>query len=429
LLVLFRAIDSPRVVGMSSEGNDVRGLAGWFPPSQEQLERWLAGHVERVDGRGSTALRPSVAAFKDLIDSDPVVGMLVARMVEQVPQGRDYSQRHVRDVDHLLAMIDGVLDIAPEYGQENVTLPMGAILDWSMGTPAGYAAFRDSRINAALKAILREWCEFLNTPASLYVLNDSPQGWKSATAVADVGMEQYQHDPDDEHWGFTSWNDFFTRAFVEGQRPVAAPDDDAVIVSACESTPFGLRTDVALHDRFWLKGQPYSLHDMLDNDEAAPEFAGGTVYQAFLSATNYHRWHAPVAGTIVRSWVVDGTYFSEADSLGEDDTESPDSQAYLAHVATRAIVLIQADNPAIGLMAFIAVGMSDVSSCIIGVQPGQHVGKGDELGYFQFGGSTHCLVFRPGVIETVHVQTIPLPGDPDAPLVLLHSAIATATRP
>jgi len=413
---------------MSNGGNDVRGRAGWFPPIQEQLESWLAGHVERVDGRESKELRPSVAAFKELIDSDPVVGMLVRRMVEQVPQGRSYTQRHVRDVDHLLAMLDGVLDIAPEYGQENVTLPMGAILDWSMGTPAGYAAYRDSRINAALKAILREWCEFLNTPASLYVLNDSPQGWKSARAVADVGMEQYQHDPDDEHWGFTSWNDFFTRHLVEGARPVAAPDDDAVIVSACESTPFGLRTDVKLHDRFWLKGQPYSLHDMLDNDEAAPEFAGGTVYQAFLSATNYHRWHSPVAGTIMRAWVVDGTYFSEADSLGEDDTESPDSQSYLAHVATRAIVLVQADNPAIGLMAFIAVGMSDVSSCIIGVEPGQHVDKGAELGYFQFGGSTHCLVFRPGVIAEVNLKAIPLPGDPNAPLVLLHSAIATAVR-
>ncbi|MEO9222537.1 MAG: phosphatidylserine decarboxylase family protein [Mycobacteriaceae bacterium] len=413
---------------MTTTGNDVRGLAGWFPPSQEQLERWLTEHVERVDGRGSTELRPSVAAFSELIDSDPVVGMLVRRMVEQVPQGRSYTQRHVRDVDHLLALIDGVLDIAPEYGTENVTLPMGAVLDWSMGTPAGYAAYRDSRINAALKAILREWCEFLNTPASLYVLNDSPRGWKSDKAVADVGMEQYQHDPDGEHWGFTSWNDFFTRRLVDGARPVASPDDDAVIVSACESTPFGLRTDVQLHDQFWLKGQPYSLHDLLDNDEAAPQFAGGTVYQAFLSATNYHRWHSPVAGTIVRGWVVDGTYFSEADSLGEDDTESPDSQAYLAHVATRAIVLIQADNPAIGLMAFVAVGMSDVSSCIIGVEPGQHVGKGDELGYFQFGGSTHCLVFRPGAVETVHVQTIPLPSDPDAPLVLLHSAIATAVR-
>jgi len=412
---------------MPIDGNDVRGLAGWFPPGQEQLEGWLAGHVERVGGREGQELRPSVAAFKDLIDSDPVVGMLVRRMVEQVPQTRAYRDRHIRDVDHLLALIDGVLDLAPEYGQENVTLPMGAVLDWTMGTPAGFAAYRDSRINGALKAILREWCEFLNTPASLYVLNDSPQGWKCAKARADVGMEQFQHDPADEHWGFTSWNDFFSRRLVEGARPVAAPDDDSVIVSACESTPYGLRTDVRLRDRFWLKGQPYSLQDMLDNDEAVAEFAGGTVYQAFLSATNYHRWHSPVAGTVLRAWVVDGTYYSEADSVGENATESPNSQSYLAHVATRAIVVIAADNPVIGLMAFVAVGMSDVSSCIIDVQPGQHVAKGAELGYFQFGGSTHCLVFRPGVIAEVNIQAIPLLGDPKAPLVHVNSALATAT--
>ena len=413
---------------MLTDGTDVRALAGWLPPAQEQLERWLAGHVERVEGRDPQTLHPSVAAFRDLINSDPVVGMLVHRMIEQVPQSRAYTKRHVRDVEHLLALIDGVLDLAPEYGDENVTLPMGAVLDWTMGTPAGIAAYRDSRINGALKAILRQWCEFLNTPASLYVLNDSPQGWKSAKARADVGMEQFQHDPTHEHWGFTSWNDFFTRRFVDGARPVAAPDDDAVIVSACESTPYGLRTDVKLHDRFWLKGQPYSLHDMLDHDEAAAQFTGGTVYQAFLSATNYHRWHSPVAGTVVRARVVDGTYYSEADTVGEGETESPNSQSYLAHVATRAIVLIQADNPAIGLMAFIAVGMSDVSSCIIDVQPGQHLDKGAELGYFQFGGSTHCLVFQPEVITDVSLQAVPLPGDPKAPLVLLHSAIATAGR-
>ncbi len=131
---------------------------------------------------------------------------------------------------------------------------------------------------------------------------------------------------------------------------------------------------------------------------------------------------------MVRARVVDGTYYSEADSVGEDATESPNSQSYLAHVATRAVVVIRADNPAIGLMAFVAVGMSDVSSCIIDVRPGQHVGKGEELGYFQFGGSSHCLVFRPEVIAEVNVQAVPLPGDPGAPLVLVNSALATAVR-
>ena len=63
----------------------------------------------------------------------------------------------------------------------------------------------------------------------------------------------------------------------------------------------------------------------------------------------------------------------------------------------RALIFIEADNPDIGLMCVMPVGMAEVSSCDITVQPGQHVEKGDELGMFHFGGSTHCLIFRPGV--------------------------------
>jgi phosphatidylserine decarboxylase len=407
---------------------DIRSQAGWLPNSQEALEGWLESHSARVEAADSDELRPSIIAFKKLIANDAVVGMLVRRMIDQVPENRAYKGRHIRDVDHLLALMNGVMNLAPEYGEENVTLPMGAVLDWTMGTPAGFAAYRDGRVNAALKAILHEWCEFLNTPASLYVLNDSPYGWKCERARRDVDMTLYQHDPVDEHWGFHSWNDFFTRRFIDGKRPVDSPEDDTVIVSACESTPFALKSNVKLRDTFWLKGQPYSLQDMLDNDESVEEFVGGTVYQAFLSATNYHRWHSPVAGTIVSGHVVDGTYYSEADTMGSDATESTHSQGYLAHVATRAIVFIQADNPVIGLMGFLAVGMADVSSCIMDVVQGQHVAKGDELGYFQFGGSTHCLVFRPGAIAEVSLQAIPSPGDPDAPLVLVNSRIGTAAQ-
>jgi phosphatidylserine decarboxylase len=241
-------------------------------------------------------------------------------------------------------------------------------------------------------------------------------------------MEQYEHEPQDEHWGFASWNDFFTRRFKDGERPVASPDDDKVIVSACESTPNGISTDVKRQDRFWIKSQPYSLEDMLANDDSVDQFVGGTVYQAFLSATNYHRWHSPVAGTIVRTFVQEGTYYSEADSEGADAVEPRNSQSYLAHVATRAVILIEADDPVIGLTAFVPVGMSEVSSCTIDskVTPGYHVGKGEELGYFQYGGSTHCLVFRPGAIAEFALAAIPQPHDPNAPLVNVRSKLATA---
>ena len=74
-----------------------------------------------------------------------------------------------------------------------------------------------------------------------------------------------------------------------------------------------------------------------------------------------------------------------------------DSQLFLTAVATRAVIFIEADNPKIGLMCFIAVGMAEVSSCEITVAEGRYLDKGDELGMFYFGGSTHCLVFRPQV--------------------------------
>ena len=129
----------------------------------------------------------------------------------------------------------------------------------------------------------------------------------------------------------------------------------------------------------------------------AEKFYGGTVYQAFLSATSYHRWHSPVSGFIKQTELVDGSYYSQTYTIKDDPCAPDKSQAYLAQVAARGIVYIQADNPDIGLMAFISIGMSEVSTNEITVKAGDYVKKGDQLGMFHFGGSTHCLIFRPGV--------------------------------
>lgn len=408
---------------------DFRQRGGWFP-GQDELEEWIESRRDRLPENPSGGLRPSVQALRDLIDGDPVVRMLFTRMIDEVPSAKPYRKKHIQSVEELLWLIDDILVTAPAFGQESmVSTPLAAILDWTMGTPSGYAAYRDPRVNAAFGRILDAWCEFLNSPASLSVLNDSPDGWKSDKAREVVGMDQFDHDPHDQHWGYRSWNDFFTRRFRVGERPVESPGDDRVIVSACESTPYKISRGVHRHDEFWVKNQPYSLADMLANDPSVDSFEGGTVYQAFLSATNYHRWHTPVSGTIVRAFVQPGTYFSEADSEGSGAAEPPDSQGYLAHVAARAIILTEADNPGIGLVAFVAVGMIDVSSCVIGnaIRSGEHVAKGDELGYFQFGGSSHCLVFRPGVIDQFSAAA--LPQDPSVESVVrVRTRIATATH-
>jgi len=91
-------------------------------------------------------------------------------------------------------------------------------------------------------------------------------------------------------------------------------------------------------------------------------------------------------------FVDDKTDFSD----GEPDFEAPnDSQKFLTAVALRMAIYIEADNPEIGLMCFLAVGMAEVSSTQALVEVGKHYKKGDPLGCFHYGGSTHCLIFRP----------------------------------
>jgi phosphatidylserine decarboxylase len=99
----------------------------------------------------------------------------------------------------------------------------------------------------------------------------------------------------------------------------------------------------------------------------------------------------------VKAYVVDGTYFSEAISEGYDPSGPDESQGYITEMATRAFIYIEADNADIGMMCVMPVGMSEVSSCQITVFEGQHIEKGEQLGMFHFGGSTHCLIFGPQV--------------------------------
>ncbi len=81
----------------------MRRRAGWLPERQEDLEAWLVGHRERVQARGErVGLHPVLTEFQDLMAGDAVVRMYVERMIAQVPAGKPYSTRHVRDVPQLL---------------------------------------------------------------------------------------------------------------------------------------------------------------------------------------------------------------------------------------------------------------------------------------------------------------------------------------
>ena len=389
----------------------------WLPSDQEFENKWVKKVYEEAKSEENKKLLPPVQALKELIESNRYIWNLFQMMFDEIPQkdvDTPAGTPQVRDYHELLLVLNRLIQRAPKFNTTGlVDTPINAVLDYPMGTRAGYVLFNDPRVNAKIKNILDYWGRYLQSEESSYVLNTSDKGWLSPYALNEMAKEAGGDNFVDlfavrstdvkQKLGYTSWDDFFTRKFKPGIRPVASPDDDDVIANACESAPFRMAHDVPLKAKFWIKGQPYSLIDLLHNDPWTSKFEGGTLYQAFLSALSYHRWNSPVSGKIVKAYNLDGTYYGEALAQGFENPNSPDKvaannfQAFLTSTATRAVIFIQADNPKIGLMCFVAVGMGDVSNNEITVRIGQHVNKGDQLGMFHFGGSTHVLLFRPEV--------------------------------
>ncbi|KAF5963925.1 phosphatidylserine decarboxylase [Fusarium bulbicola] len=269
------------------------------------------------------------------------------------------------------------------------------------------------QVNQKFQPILRDFETFLASSASKVVLK-APNGWLGpkgqAMIVAKANLDGLTRtftqifdcpDPSDPlYLGFESWDHFFTRTFMPDLRPVVQLTNASILNNSCESGPLQYKKNAKATDFFLLKGQPYSLKNMPNSNESyVKQFANGSVYQAFVSALSYHRWNSPVNGKVVDVFNVPGTYYSESLFQGfpNPDGNGPNNwQPYISSVATRGIIYIQAEGP-IGLMAIVYVGMAEVSSCHFTVTKGQTVSKGDQLGIFHFGGSTHCMAFRPGV--------------------------------
>lgn len=300
-------------------------------------------------------------------------------------------------------------------------MPINAVLDWPLGASSGLTTFLNPAVNGMIKKVLTAWGQFLKSPESATVLNDTATGWlgesamKALTEAANVNGKNYGFDEvyvcdaAEVYYGFKSWDAFFTRALREGVRPIAGADDSNVIINPCESRPYRVAHGVGGGEKFDVKGTQYSLPKMLGDDQLAQPFIGGTVYQAALSVLGYHRWHAPVSGKVSKTYIIEGTYYDQncintggsflsklpgASFFGQGQDADPEPTDVTA-TATRAVILIDSDNPKIGQVAFLAVGLAEVSTCDIKVNEGDTVSKGSELGMFHYGGSTHCLIFGP----------------------------------
>jgi phosphatidylserine decarboxylase len=407
-------------------------IAGYLPRDRSAVDvharalRKAALAKRAASGATADWKSPGVAAFARLIDNDGIVRMYVEEMIRQ--QARGHATVHT--VEEMLATLEHIVETAPLYDpdpKKQNFFPMSTLFAYMMMTTAGYAAFRYPPINSAIARLLAEWCRFLDSSRSTDVLNTRKHGWLSPAAYRQYELQEFViPDKKAPHWGWKSFNAFFHRQIKPEVRPIAKPGDPKVVVSANDGTVYNIARGVRRLDRFWLKGEPYSLQDMLSGHPFVDRFVGGDVFQSFLSGANFHRWHAPISGTVRHTEIVDALTFTEAESAGPDPNAGTLSLGYETATNTRGLVFIDSGDPKLGMVCVIPVGITEISSVTIGVKPGQWVEKGDELGYFSYGGSTLALVFQPGAIRK-YIPRNPHGKDPDSgPPIQVNAAIARA---
>jgi len=404
-------------------------VAGYLPKDRRAVDAWhreLKRELQRqAPGGDVMPYTPAVEGLQQLIRNNGIVRMYLGQMIAQQPD----DHRVVETVDELLAALTAIVTTAPGYNPDPAQMnafPMSTLFTYMMMTTAGEILFRNTEFNDALRKILKEWCSFLDSPASRYVLTEEEDGWLSRSAYFYNRLWEFTPDMEKPHWGYESYNDFFHRQIDLKHRPVAEPDNPKAIVSANDGTVFNIATNAQPTTDFWLKGQHYSLIDMLAGKHVE-RFVGGSVFQSFLSGANYHRWRSPVDGTVVDASVVNGLMFSDAESAGFDDTAATYSQFYETAVNTRGLVFVESDDRNIGMVCVVPIGITEISSVSINVAVGATLKKGDELGWFSYGGSAMALVFGPGAIDRFTVPNRSGGDNPDSgPPIRVNQQIAIA---
>ena len=207
-----------------------------------------------------------------------------------------------------------------------------------------------------------------------------------APFIRDFGLnpaEFLEADPQ----AYRTFNEFFYRKLKTSARPIDPHAEMAVLPADGRHLGF---QDVSKIKGIYAKGQTFDIPELVGDRALGARYAGGTVVCSRLCPVDYHRFHFPVAGTPHAAVPISGLLYSV------NPIALRRCAAYLWKNKRQRVTI---DAGAFGLVTIVAVGATNVGTIIETYVPGQPMAKGDEKGYFRFGGSYVATLFEPGRIR------------------------------
>ena len=199
----------------------------------------------------------------------------------------------------------------------------------------------------------------------------------------DLDANEFIRNPEE----FESFNAFFSRSLKPEARP-ADPEPSSVVFPA--DGRHLCVPDLSRCDGLLVKGEMFDLKTLLGDADLAREYASGSLLVSRLCPVDYHRFHFPVAGRAGPTRLLNGPLFSV----------NPIALCQNIHIlATHKRTLTVLETESLGNVLLMEIGATNVGSICQTYKEGSTVSKGDEKGYFRFGGSSTITIFEPGRVQ------------------------------
>jgi phosphatidylserine decarboxylase len=206
---------------------------------------------------------------------------------------------------------------------------------------------------------------------------------KVAPFIAQYGLDpaEFADSPD----SYATFNEFFYRKLKPEARPIA----DTAAVFPADGRHLGFQKATAIQGVF-VKGQNFDLARLLGDDALAAKCAEGSLVLSRLCPVDYHRFHFPASGTPGQVKLINGPLFSV----------SPIAlRRRLSYLWENKRTLTKLETSDLGTVLLMEIGATCVGSIHQTFTPGKPVQKGEEKGYFAFGGSSTITIFEPGAVK------------------------------
>lgn len=181
---------------------------------------------------------------------------------------------------------------------------------------------------------------------------------------------------------FKSFNDFFIRKLKPNSRKIDIRQ--GVLSSPADGKVFVLE-NINKDTKFFAKGESFTLEDFFQNKSLAKKYDNGIMFIIRLAPVDYHRFHFPASGIISKTKNIKGAYYSVS-------THAIRKNFRIFCENKRSYSTLFTDS-------FKDVCIAEIAATMVGgikqtYIPYTHVKKGDEKGYFYFGGSTVILLLQ-----------------------------------